>query len=126
MYKNYSEPREKYHDKIVDLYFKKGVSITMLSNKFPVSHRTISRWIRIFADENNLELHRMRRSTKPVENPRNPQTDSDNVEQLKAEIKSLRQQLEKEQLRAKLYAKMIEITEKDLNISITKKAGAKR
>ena len=68
MYKYYSEPREKYHDRIMELYFKEGVSVTALTEKFPVSNRTISRWIRIFANENNLGLHRMVRKIKAVQN----------------------------------------------------------
>lgn len=127
MFKTYSEPREKYHDKIVELYFKKGVSIAMLAKKFPVSDRSISRWIRNFADENQLTLHRMRQTTKPIKKKVQIENiDSEDVEVLRAEIKRLKRQLEDEQLRSRLYAKMIEITEKDLNISITKKAGVKR
>lgn len=124
MFKNHSKPRELYHDKIIDLYFNKGISVTMLANKFPVTRRTISNWIRIFADENNLTYQRMRRTIKPISNTSNLETED--IEQLKAEIKQLKRQLEDERLRTKLYAKMIEITEKDLNISITKKAGVKR
>lgn len=145
MYKYYSEPREKYHDRIMELYFKEGVSVTALTEKFPVSNRTISRWIRIFANENNLGLHRMVRKIKAVQNlqinkkdikqpeksekqgiPDDSQNNGDDVEQLKTEIRRLKRQLEDEQLRSKLYEKMIEITEQELNISITKKAGAKR
>ena len=127
MYYYYSELREKYHDKIMDLYFNKRISPKVLSKKFPVSMRTIERWIRIFATENNLTLHRMRKSTKPIQIPITTETaDSNDINQLREENKRLQKQLKEEHLRAELYAKMIEITEKDLHISISKKAGTKR
>lgn len=69
----------------------------------------------------------MRQTTKPIKKKVQIENiDSEDVEVLRAEIKRLKRQLEDEQLRSRLYAKMIEITEKDLNISITKKAGVKR
>lgn len=126
MYYYYSELREKYQDKIMDLYFNKRISPKVLSKKFPVSESTISRWIRIFAAENNLKLHRMRKSTKPVRIPITTEADSNDINQLREENRRLQKQLKEEHLRAELYAKMIEITEKDLHISISKKAGTKR
>ena len=66
----------------------------------------------------------MKQSTSQL--PKNTPEEKEEISELRAEIKRLKRQLEDEQLRAKLYAKMIEITEKDLNISITKKAGVKR
>ena len=66
----------------------------------------------------------MKQSTNPLS--KSAPEEKEEISELRAEIKRLKRQLEDEQLRAKLYAKMIEITEKDLNISITKKAGVKR
>lgn len=123
MFKYHTKKMEKYYDQVVNMYLA-GCSISTIFHKTKVSDDTIRRWIRIFANENSITNLPMKQSTRPL--PQNTPEENEEIVQLKAEIKRLKHQLEDEQLRAKLYAKMIEITEKDLNISITKKAGVKR
>ena len=114
---------EKYYDQVVNMYLA-GCSIRTIFLKTKVSGDTIRRRIRIFANENSIMNSSMKQSTSQL--PKNTPEEKEEISELRAEIKRLKRQLEDEQLRAKLYAKMIEITEKDLNISITKKAGVKR
>lgn len=49
-----------------------------------------------------------------------------NEKELLARIKKLEQELEDARLKAEAYAKMIEIAERDLNISIRKKSNTKQ
>ena len=125
MFKYHTKKMETYYGQVIGMYLA-GCSIRTILKKTGISDETIRRWIRIFADANSITSLPMKQSTKTVERPRPAETESEDVEQLKAEIKRLKRQLEDERLRARLYAKMIEITEKDLNISITKKTGVKR
>lgn len=125
MFKYHTRKMEMYYDQVIEMYLS-GCSTRTICLKTSVSDETIRRWIRIFADEKSMSSLPMKQSTNPVTKTPLSKSESEDVEELKAEIRRLKRQLEDEQLRAKLYAKMIEITEKDLNISITKKAGVKR
>lgn len=119
MFKYHTRKMELYYNQVIEMYLA-GCSVRTIYQKTKVSDETIRRWIRIFANENSIQNSSMKQKTNPVD------TDKEDIEKLKGEIKQLKRQLEDEKLRSKLYAKMIEITERDLNISITKKAGAKR
>ena len=123
MFKYYTKKMEKYYDQVINMYLA-GCSTRTIFLKTKVSDDTIRRWIRIFANENSITNPSMKQTSSTL--CKRSSEENEEIRQLKAEIKSLKRQLEDEQLRSKLYAKMIEITEKDLNISITKKAGAKR
>lgn len=122
MFKYHTKKMENYNDQVVKMYLA-GCSIRTILLKTKVSDDTIRRWIRIFANENSITNLPIKQSTSLLR--KNVPEENEEISQLKAEIKRQKRQLEDEQLRTKLYAEMIEITEKDLNISITKEASVK-
>ncbi|MDY5970075.1 MAG: hypothetical protein SPJ13_08710, partial [Bacteroidales bacterium] len=125
MFKYHTKKIEMYYNQVIEMYLA-GCSTRTIFQKTKVSDETIRRWIRIFANENSISNLSMKHKTNTVDKPHLVETDKEDIEKFKDEIKQLKRQLEDEQLRSKLYARMIEITERELNISITKKAGARR
>jgi transposase len=56
---------------------------------------------------------------------KNSSKDSPGVKELEKKIHDLQRQLEEEKLRSEAYARLIEMAEQDLNISIRKKGNTR-
>lgn len=125
MFKNYSEKRERLYDDVMYLRFRENMGTTQISEVLGISRRTIYRWLRTFASENPKTVSKMREiRKKPVS--AQPCVDSNDIQSLQAEIQRLKLKLAQESLRADAYDEMINVAEKQFNIQIRKKAGAKQ
>ncbi|WP_077197487.1 transposase [Prevotella ihumii] len=125
MWKYNCEKRNKYYDEVIRLYTQEGLGRTKISRIIPVGETTISRWIRNFASENQVKVIMKRRtfihSGTPIADAENTE-----IKDLQAEIARLKKELTHESLRADAFNELINVAEKQFNISIRKKAGAKQ
>ena len=125
MWKYNCEKRNKYFNEVIRLYTQEGLGRTKISRIIPVGETTISRWIRNFTSENQVKVIMKRRT---FINSGTPIADAENTEikDLQAEIARLKKELAHESLRADAFNELINVAEKQFNISIRKKAGAKQ
>ena len=125
MWKYNCEKRNKYYNEVIRLYTQEGLGRTKISRIIPVGETTISRWIRNFTSENQVKVIMKRRT---FINSGTPIADAENTEikDLQAEIARLKKELAHKSLRADAFNELINVAEKQFNISIRKKAGAKQ
>ena len=125
MWKYHTKKRELYYDRVIKLYQEEGLNYERISKIIPVSSDTVSNWIRTFVAENQSSVRMAKtnnsQSTSPVSSSK-----SADVNVLQAEIAQLKKQLAHERLRADAYDELINVAEKQFNISIRKKAGTKQ
>jgi len=121
----------QYFDAVIRLHYEKGYGEDRISRILPIGHSTVSRWIAIFAAENDKKAVKMRKSklerqskSQSQSRPAVPRDKS--IKTLEMEVTRLQSQLKHERLRADAYEEMIHVAESRFNISIRKKAGAKQ
>lgn len=101
-------------------YLSTSDSLQVTADKFGIpAGASVFKWVRIFESEHSASV---------MEQPnKKPVTDiSSTPEEMARRIQELEQALESERLKNLAANKMIDIAERDLNISIRKKSGAKR
>ena len=125
MWKYNCEKRNKYYDEVIRLYTQEGLGSSKISRIIPVGRTTITSWIRNFADENEVQVVMKRKSSMNADSPMTS-VESTDVKVLQAEIARLKKELAHESLRADAFNELINVAEKQFNISIRKKAGAKQ
>lgn len=125
MWKYNCEKRNKYYDEVIRLYTQEGLGSTKISRIIPVGRTTILSWIRSFADENQVQIVMKRKASFNTKAPI-AGIESTDVKALQAEIARLKKELAHESLRADAFNELINVAEKQFNISIRKKAGAKQ
>jgi len=108
--------------KIVHEYLSTGIGREELQAKYGFGgNNCISNWMIKFGmktpDESQLKLQRIMSKEKEK---------TQREIELEAEVRDLRESLDYEKLRTQALNKVIEIAERDLNITIRKKPGAKR
>ena len=113
-------------DQIIQEYLQTGCSYFKLQKKYGIGHTTIWRWVRQYQINHNLQ------STGPqqkyylgVMNKRKRSV-SEKEQELLAKIDSLEKQLKNQELKAHVLDTMIDVAEKELNISIRKKPGTQQ
>lgn len=107
---------------VVQEYVSTDITIAQLQEKYGFrGNNNIPRWMRKFGlsypNGPNIQLEPAM-IKDPDKTPRE--------RELEAQLKQLKKELEKEKVRTLVLDKMIEIAERDLNISIRKKSGPKR
>jgi len=117
--------RNKYYDEVIRLYTQEGMGRRKISRIIPVDETTISRWIRNFASENQSFAVMNHKASISQTTP-TAGVESTDVKALQAEISRLKKELAHESLRADAFNELINVAEKQFNISIRKKAGAKQ
>lgn len=125
MWKYNSEKRNKYYDEVIRLYTQEGMGCAKISRIIPIGKSTVSGWIRNFANENQVQVIMRRKTSNNIETPTNG-IESTDVKALQAEIARLKKELAHESLRADAFNELINVAEKQFNISIRKKAGTKQ
>ena len=121
--------RANYYQKVVDMYYKEGLSYRHIAKIIPVSKTTVMRWIANFAEENPHKI--------PIMNKRSPKSKSqvaqepqkelpEDVKELQAEVARLKKELRHEKMRADAYDTMIDLAEDAFKIPIRKKSGAEQ
>lgn len=112
------------------LYFEEGMCGAHICKVLPISRAILYKWIAIFVEE-NPQVASMKR-VKAVNNAsaQSPEIQQEDllrdVQELQAELKKLRAQLNKAEIKAEAYDELINVAEAKFNIQIRKKAGAKR
>ena len=122
--------KAQYYKEVVETYKKTKLSPYQLTKIFPLSTRTIERWITNFVAENPHEAIMKRVKTVRKAPATSPDVPADelpkDVQELQAELKELRAQLTKAEIKAEAYDELINVAEAKFNIQIRKKAGAKQ
>ena len=127
---NYSSKRDLYYEKAMKLYFEEGMCGTHICKVLPISRAILYKWIAIFVEQ-NPQVASMKRgkATRPSPTP-SPEVPAEglpqDVQELQAELKRLRAQLTKAEIKAEAYDELINVAEAKFNIQIRKKAGAKQ
>ena len=127
---HYSSTRDNYLAQALSLS-KQGLPVSTIVKLIPVDRATIYRWIAKFAVDNPQEepSAMARKSKKDVQTqPEVPVNEalSDDVIALQKEIKDLRAQLTKAEIKAEAFDELINVAEAQFGIQIRKKAGAKQ
>lgn len=125
MWKYHTKKRELYYDRVIKLYQEEGLNYERISKIIPVSSDTVSNWIRTFVAENQSSVRMAKTNNSQSASPVSSSKSAD-VNVLQAEIAQLKKQLAHERLRADAYDELINVAEKQFNISIRKKAGTKQ
>ena len=115
---HYSSTRDNYLAQTLSLS-KQGLPVSTIVKLIPVDRATIYRWIAKFAVDNPQEepSAMARKSKKAL---------PDDVIALQKEIKDLRAQLTKAEIKAEAFDELINVAEAQFGIQIRKKAGAKQ
>lgn len=127
---NYSSKRDLYYEKAMRLYFEENMCGTHICKLLPISRSVLYKWIAIFVAE-NPQVASMKRVKADKKTPaQSPEVQEDalprEVQELQAELKKLRAQLNKAEIKAEAYNELISVAEAKFNIQIRKKAGAKQ
>jgi transposase-like protein len=108
-------------------YLTQGVGYRKLAAKYGVSRTTINKWVMIHQGIHNLPLSekQVKYNTSSMNSSKSkPSLEQlQNMEAMQAKIALLEKQLQWEKLRADALDTMINIAEKQLDISIRKKSG---
>jgi len=126
----FSSKRDLYYEKAIKLYFQEGMRVTQISRALPLSRAILYQWITIFAEQ-NPQMASMK-GVKKVKKASRPSQETQTEElpktvlELPAELKRLRAQLKKAEIKAEAYDELINVAEAKFNIPIRKKAGAKQ
>lgn len=126
---SYKTNREQYYDEAVRLWYEEGLSELKIAKILPISHATVSRWVAKFAIENNISrshdalMGKVKTKTQQAIDQLSLEAE---IKKLKAEKARLESDLRMAEMKADLYNEMINVAEKQFNISIRKKAGVKQ
>jgi len=111
-------------------YLTQGVGYRLLAKKYGVSRTTINKWVMIHQGIHNLApTEKQQKYYLSAMNNKPDNTASDGVEktqELTQKIALLEKQLAWEKLRSEALDTMINIAEKQLDISIRKKSGTQQ
>ena len=120
MWKYNCKKRNQYYDSAIRLYIHEKMGGRKISRIIPVSESIISRWIRNFTAETKGQVVMKSKSSIKSASSATGTKDSE-VKALQAEIRRLKKDLAHESLRADAFNELINVAEKQFNISIRKK-----
>jgi transposase len=121
-----TQKRRLYYDKVIQLYRDEGLGRRKIAKIIPIWSNTISVWIRNFVDENpQYESNIMKKNKSRKAEVTAVSKDSD-VITMQREIARLSKALSQQTMRADAFDEMINVAERQFNIQIRKKAGAKQ
>jgi uncharacterized small protein (DUF1192 family) len=120
-----TKKQKQYFHEVIRLHCERGWGEGRISRVIPVGHATVSRRIAIFASDNEKKAVQMTKK-KNQQASSTASTAGKDETVLQAEIARLQAQVKHEKLRADACDEMINVAESKFNISIRKKAGAKR
>jgi len=120
---------ERFKREIIEEYIETGATKASIQAKYGIKSKCgIQKWMRKlgYADFNSKESTSLSKNIGKVMTKKNSNSNSlETKEALEKRIDQLERQLEDEKLRSEAYKRMIEITEKELKISIRKKGNTK-
>ena len=111
---------------IIQEYLTGGVTLRMLEKKHKISRNVISKWVQIYQGIHGLERSKRQQIQylRWMKDAKKQVSDQANVVALQEKIALLEKQLEWEKQRAMVLDTLINVAEKQLNISIRKKPGS--
>ena len=120
--------RDNYYQKVVDMYYKEGLSYRHIAKIIPVSKTTVMRWIANFAEDlpPAKVTYGMKRINSPSPEVVETPSSSNDVQSLQEELQRLRAELLNAEIKAEAYNELINVAEAKFGIQIRKKAGAKQ
>jgi transposase-like protein len=114
-------------DQIIQEYLNTGCGYRALQAKYGISRTTICNWVQVYQGVHNLppidlqQKHYISPMAKKAK--QQPGGTTDNEAALLQKIAALEKQLAHQELRAEVLDTLINVAEKQLNISIRKKLG---
>jgi transposase-like protein len=117
-------------NQIIQEYLNTGCGYRKLQAKYGISRTTICKWVQVYQGVHNLQptnlqqkhyIHPMAKKAKQEQNQ-----SSKNEAELLQKIAMLQKQLAHQELRAEVLDTLINVAEKQLNISIRKKPGTQQ
>ncbi len=117
-------------DQIIQEYLATGCGYRKLQKKYGFSRTIICKWVQVYQGIHNLpptELQQKHYLNPMQRTEKNKQEGSSEKEQeLLQKIAALEKQLKHQELRAEVLDTLINVAEKQLNISIRKKPGTQQ
>jgi transposase-like protein len=114
-------------DQIIQEYLNTGCGYRNLQAKYGISRTTICKWVQVYQGVHNLppiDLQQKHYISPMAKKSKNEQAvTSGNEAALLQKIAALEKQLAHQELRAEVLDTLINVAEKQLNISIRKKPG---
>lgn len=123
MYQLHTRKQALFFNEVIRLHYKEGYCSKRISRILPISDRTASRWISIFALESKHRIVKMKRNSHKSSQVCGAVSE---CQALQERIKELEAKLLKSEIKAEAYNRMIDIAEAKFRIPIRKKAGAKQ
>jgi transposase-like protein len=117
-------------DQIIQEYLNTGCGYRKLQAKYGIGRTTICKWVQVYQGVHNLQptnlqqkhyLNPMTKKAKEVQS-----ATSEKEAELLQKIAALEKQLAHQELRAEVLDTLINVAEKQLNISIRKKPGTQQ
>ena len=117
-------------DQIIQEYLNTGCGYRKLQAKYGISRTTICNWVQVYQGVHNLQPTHLQQQhyINPMAQKAKKQQagTSENEAALLQKIAALEKQLEHQQLKVVVLDTLIDVAEKQLNISIRKKPGTKQ
>ncbi len=117
-------------DQIIQEYLNTGCGYRKLQVKYGISRTTICKWVMVYQGIHNLPPTNLQQKhyISPMDQKAKKEQSgtSENEAELLQKIASLEKQLAHQELRAEVLDTLINVAEKQLNISIRKKSGTQQ
>jgi transposase len=113
-------------DKVIQEYLNSGCGYRELQKKYGVSRTTICNWVQVYQGIHGLSKTSLQQKHYISPMTRKQKQADANQAALLQKIASLERQLQHEELRSVVLDTLIDVAEKQLNISIRKKPGTQQ
>jgi len=117
-------------EQIIQEYLSTGCGYRKLQKKYGISRTTICKWVQVYQGIHNLAptVLQQKHFINPMERKQknNQEQSTEKEQELLLKIASLEKQLAHQQLKSEVLDTLINVAEKQLNISIRKKPGTQQ
>ena len=113
-------------DQIIQEYLNTGCGYRKLQEKYGISRTTICKWVQVYQVIHNLPPTDLQQKHYISSMKNKKHSVSENEQELLEKIASLEKQLKHQELKAEVLDTLINVAEKELNISIRKKPGTQQ
>lgn len=113
-------------NQIIQEYLNTGCGYRKLQEKYGVSRTTICKWVQVYQGVHNLPPTDLQQKHYISPMNKKERSVSGKEKELLDKIAALEKQLKHQELRATVLDTMINVAEKELNISIRKKPGTQQ
>jgi transposase-like protein len=115
---------------VIQEYLETGVGYRKLAAKYGISRTTINKWVMIHQGVHNISTTQKQQqyylSAMNSSQDKKPQQEQQELQAMQEKIALLEKQLQWEKLRADALDIMINVAEKQLDITIRKKSGSQQ